>query len=112
MIDAPALASFRGNLGWAAIAWAFLGCGGATATVPCEGAECPEVPEGECRVGGVSYASGTAGIPDADGCNTCRCQDGQLACTLIDCFDEASCEFGGETFPSGATFSSQSCDAC
>ena len=36
-------------------------------------------------MGGVTYADGTGGIAAPDGCNTCSCTDGNLACTKIAC---------------------------
>jgi hypothetical protein len=38
-----------------------------------------------CEVGGTTYENGASNIPAGDGCNTCSCQDGLLACTLIAC---------------------------
>jgi hypothetical protein len=39
-----------------------------------------------CTYEGKSYASG-ATFPAGDGCNTCSCQDGSVACTLVGCVD-------------------------
>jgi hypothetical protein len=38
-----------------------------------------------CKVNGVVYESGAAGIPDPSTCNECECSDGQLICTEIYC---------------------------
>ena len=38
-----------------------------------------------CVVSGVTYPDGTGNIPAADGCNTCSCNDGSLACTKKAC---------------------------
>lgn len=38
-----------------------------------------------CQVGDRHYAEGAVDIPAADGCNTCSCNDGTLACTLLAC---------------------------
>lgn len=43
--------------------------------------------EGSCEVNGETYPSGTSGIPDPDGCNTCSCEDGALQCTLMACIE-------------------------
>ena len=38
----------------------------------------------DCLYGGKTYKSGE-GFPSEDGCNSCSCEDGQVACTLIAC---------------------------
>ena len=38
-----------------------------------------------CVVGGVTYPDGAANISAGDGCNTCSCSDGVLACTKKAC---------------------------
>lgn len=38
-----------------------------------------------CNVGGSVYEDGTTGIKSGDGCNTCSCLHGRLACTLVGC---------------------------
>jgi hypothetical protein len=38
-----------------------------------------------CRVLHQTYPSGTSGIPDPSSCNHCTCEDGALACTLMNC---------------------------
>jgi len=38
-----------------------------------------------CKVNGVTYQSGSSGIPDPGSCNKCQCVDGQLICTEIYC---------------------------
>jgi len=38
-----------------------------------------------CTLGGKTYPSGTGAIPASDGCNSCTCLDGRLACTLRAC---------------------------
>jgi hypothetical protein len=40
---------------------------------------------GACIVDGTSYPDGTRAIPAPDGCNTCACDNGVLACTLLGC---------------------------
>ncbi|MEN9577722.1 MAG: hypothetical protein RJA70_731, partial [Pseudomonadota bacterium] len=62
-----------------------VGCGSGGALEPierCTGSECGA---GVCTVGAETYKNGTTGIPAADACNTCSCQDGQLSCTERDC---------------------------
>jgi len=77
-----------------------VACGGSADGDDCEGANCPAPPGGQCVLAGVTYASGVNGIPAEDGCNTCSCQDGELACTLIGCA-EARCRRGAVTYASG-----------
>ncbi len=109
--------SFRNGLGCLSVllsAFAFgVGCGGSSGVdEPCEGAACEPVPDAPCSVGGVSHASGATGIPASDGCNTCSCQDGQLACTLIGC-DVATCDYEGRAYTEGASFTSaDGCNTC
>jgi hypothetical protein len=38
-----------------------------------------------CVVGGVTYPDGSGNIPAGDGCNSCSCSDGMLACTKKAC---------------------------
>jgi hypothetical protein len=105
--------SFRDSFGLPALlcALSVMACGGAAG--PCEGDECPAVPGGSCSVDGVVYASGTAGIAADDGCNTCSCSDGQLACTLLGCDPSASCNYGNTTYRDGQTFPSlDGCNTC
>ncbi|MDX2050944.1 MAG: hypothetical protein SFV15_01045 [Polyangiaceae bacterium] len=40
---------------------------------------------GTCTIGGQVYADGTTNIPAPDGCNTCSCAGGAVACTEIAC---------------------------
>lgn len=40
---------------------------------------------GGCESNGMQYIEGETGIPAPDGCNTCRCSGGELACTRIAC---------------------------
>jgi hypothetical protein len=41
-----------------------------------------------CKVDGVVYAHGAQNIPSPTDCNTCSCDDGQLACTELGCPNE------------------------
>ena len=77
-----------------------VACGGSAGGDDCEGENCAGAPGGQCVLGGVTYASGTNGIPAEDGCNTCSCQHGELACTLIGC-EDARCRRGAVTYASG-----------
>jgi hypothetical protein len=66
------------------------GCDGTTYDNACSAAaqgagyrhagKCSSTPKA-CVVKGTSYPSGTTNIPAPDGCNTCSCKDGSLACT-------------------------------
>lgn len=40
--------------------------------------------QGSCTQDGVNYADGD-GVPAPDSCNSCACNDGQIACTLMAC---------------------------
>lgn len=77
------------------------------------GAGCDPLPlnGGSCTVGGTVYRDGTSGIKAPDGCNTCTCSHGELACTLIGCpmsqicggLQGLTCPAGGYcNFPSSA----------
>ena len=112
--------SFRNGLGCLSVlccGWAFaVGCGGSSGIdEPCDGDEgdaCEPVPDAPCSLDGVSYESGATGIPASDGCNTCGCQDGQLACTLIAC-DVGTCTYEGRGYSEGASFTSaDGCNTC
>ena len=89
-----------------------LACGGSADGNDCEGENCPSAPGRQCSIGGVTYASGVNGIPAEDSCNTCSCQDGELACTLIGCADR-SCRYGNLTLADGASqLASDGCNTC
>jgi len=55
--------------------------------------DCPVVGEASCTVRGIEVPSG-ATVGAEDGCNTCSCSDGSLACTRMACPQPTSC--GGE----------------
>jgi hypothetical protein len=58
---------------------------------------------GSCSVGGTVYRDGTTGIKAPDGCNTCTCSHGELACTLIGCPIPQVCGgLQGLTCPTGS----------
>lgn len=42
------------------------------------------IPSPTCQYEGKSYKSGES-FPATDGCNSCGCNDGQVACTLMAC---------------------------
>lgn len=48
-------------------------------------------PEGSCIVHGTVYDNGASGFIGPDGCNTCSCNDGMLACTRIACPSAPAC---------------------
>jgi Pacifastin inhibitor (LCMII) len=74
-----------------------------------------------CAYGGRSYASGTS-FPSSDGCNTCSCQDGAVACTLRACADGGqdaagdggvTCVYGGVVYHPGDAFpAGDGCNRC
>ncbi|HLV20311.1 MAG TPA: Kazal-type serine protease inhibitor domain-containing protein [Polyangiaceae bacterium] len=73
------------------------GCDGITYANTCSAAsagsgvmyERPCSGEGRsCTLGGVTYPDGRRNIPADDGCNTCQCTDGELACTEVACAGE------------------------
>jgi hypothetical protein len=74
---------------------------------PCQGAACGA---GSCTVDGYRYQDGVRGIPAGDGCNTCSCDDGQAACTVMACNTAGNgsgggpsgCEVDGEPVSNGA----------
>jgi hypothetical protein len=69
------------------------------------GAGCDPFPlrGGSCTVDGTVYRDGTTGIRAADGCNTCSCSHGELACTLLGCPINQVCGgLQGLTCPAGS----------
>lgn len=72
------------------------------------------MPGGACSVGGLTYASGTSGIPAEDGCNTCSCLEGQLACTERGCtLPPGSCTYLGEVVnPGEQRNAADGCNTC
>ncbi len=72
---------------------------------------------GSCAYDGKRYANGE-GFPSTDGCNSCSCNDGNVACTLRACALDAgpapgSCTYDGKTYANGATFrSTDGCNGC
>jgi hypothetical protein len=65
---------------------------------------------GSCEWEGQTYPNG-AWFPSGDGCNSCACENGQAACTLMDCVQE--CSYNGATYPVGQTFpAGDGCNNC
>jgi hypothetical protein len=98
----------------AALLCALLGvaCGASADGDDCAGENCPTAPGRQCSIGGVTYASGSSGIPAEDSCNTCSCSDGELECTLLGCPDR-SCRYANLTLPDGASqLASDGCNLC
>ncbi|RLB62452.1 MAG: hypothetical protein DRI90_09045 [Deltaproteobacteria bacterium] len=67
--------------------------------------------EDGCQVGDQTYAVGES-FQDADGCNTCTCQDGgAVACTEMACLD--GCTYDGQNYDAGDSFpASDGCNSC
>lgn len=64
-----------------------------------------------CSYGGNWYAEGES-FDDADGCNTCSCQNGEIACTLMGCVG-APCTYDGVDHNDGESFdASDGCNTC
>lgn len=73
-------------------------------------------PSGQtCEIDGVVYADGDT-APAPDGCNTCRCEGGELTeCTEMGCVPPGNtCEVFGVTYDDGATNvpSPDGCNSC
>jgi len=52
-----------------------------------------------CTYNGKTYASGMS-FPAADGCNTCSCEDGKAACSLLGCSDGGMPDSGSHCYDS------------
>ncbi|XP_070578366.1 neurogenic locus notch homolog protein 1-like isoform X4 [Ptychodera flava] len=102
---------------------------------PCEFSTCEQHPEAECRAnrcggchavfydeqdmmveckdscdyGGERYRHGDTTEPDD--CNTCTCNNGMMACTLIFCGDTTSCNHSGIHFKQ-AEYRESACQKC
>lgn len=90
----------------------------------------PMADAGACTYGGKSYAEG-ANFPSSDGCNTCSCSGGGVACTRRACFPDAGpaqpdaapakpdaaadagggCRLGDKVYRAGEAFS-DGCNSC
>lgn len=63
-----------------------------------------------CEYNGKTYQHGE-NFPSTDGCNTCSCDAGRVACTEKAC--TASCTYNGKTYKHGESFpSSDGCNTC
>jgi hypothetical protein len=90
-----------------------LGCGGASRGNDSgdSGGNSGSGPDAKgCEVDGKAYRDGES-VPSQDGCNTCFCSDGDVACTTVDCLE--GCLHQGkvyqpfEQFPAG-----DDCNTC
>jgi hypothetical protein len=64
---------------------------------------------GSCVVGAAIYPDGAA-VPSSDGCNTCSCQRGDVACTQRAC---GFCRQGDQIYQPGDTFpADDGCNTC
>jgi hypothetical protein len=64
-----------------------------------------------CEVDGVTYADGESWTC-ADGCNTCACENGAVASTLMAC-EAATCTEGGVTYAAGQSWTcADGCNDC
>lgn len=67
--------------------------------------------DGGCDYDGTRYDEG-ASFPSSDGCNTCSCEDGGVACTEMAC-DPGGCDYEGKHYEEGASFpSTDGCNNC
>lgn len=64
----------------------------------------------DCELDGTTYKHGTS-FKDSDGCNSCSCQDGELACTQLGC-PAGSCSYDGHTYAVGEKFSTADGSVC
>ena len=72
-----------------------------------------------CTYNGVEYSEGE-GFPSDDGCNSCSCVGGEVACTLMACNDDItpniiiqSCFYYGKEYNEGDGFPSEDgCNTC
>ncbi|CAH1787382.1 unnamed protein product [Owenia fusiformis] len=78
---------------------------------PIEGRCCPMCnprEQGVCKFDGKYFANGSS-FPSTDGCNTCKCEDNEVICTLIEC----GCEKDGQSYQVGDKIpSSDPCEHC
>jgi len=66
-----------------------------------------------CVVDGETYENGERGIPAADGCNTCTCFSGLLACTEKACLGDGACTYESQTRREGSTWKTpDGCNEC
>jgi len=64
----------------------------------------------ECDYNGHTHYHGES-FPSDDGCNSCSCYNGTVACTLRFCVQ--TCEYGGQTYNEGDSFTAtDGCNTC
>ena len=67
--------------------------------------------DADCVYAGEIFLDGER-FPDADGCNTCTCNAGEVACTLKDCVEDV-CSYEGVDYAAGETFpDADGCNTC
>lgn len=72
---------------------------------------CKQTGAAACEYQGKSYRAGES-FPDSDGCNTCTCNAGGIACTELACAP-ATCNVGGQKYRVGQSFPSEDgCNRC
>lgn len=91
------------------LVWCITGCGGVAKGGGTEG----NAGSGgglSCQYGGTIYADGVT-FPSDDGCNSCNCAQGGVACTHRACVD--TCDYGGKSYPVGLSFPAlDGCNSC
>ena len=96
-----------------------LGCGGKSSSSGDDGGSGSTAGTGaggsgtkprDCQLDGQTYKSGTS-FKDSDGCNTCSCEDGELACTLLGCI-AGYCTYDGQTYDVGEKFTPADGSTC
>jgi hypothetical protein len=71
---------------------------------------CGLVSRASCEYDGKTYEDG-ASFLDSEGCNTCECADGKVACTGKACFD--GCYYAGNVHAPGESFlADDGCNTC
>lgn len=77
----------------------------------CMGGICQGIQKGTvCTYNGKTYKEGDS-FPSEDGCNTCGCSNGTVACTLRACVN--TCQYNGKTYKEGDSFPSKDgCNTC
>lgn len=93
------------------LALGLLGCGGKSSSSGDDGGSGSTAGAGsggssikprDCELDGTTYKHGTS-FKDSDGCNSCSCQDGELACTQLGCI-AGTCSYDGQTYDVGEKF--------
>jgi hypothetical protein len=90
-----------------------VGCGGAFSSKhsdDSDGSSGSGPAASGCVLDGETYRDGQS-VPSQDGCNTCFCSDGQVACTAVDCF--AGCLHQGTVYqPFERVPAGDDCNTC